>query len=152
MIYDQLSRIDLYRPLSSAIARGIDFVKSADLNALAVGRHEVDGERVYAVVFDYDTSAKGTGRWETHRRYIDLQLLIRGEETILVGDVDHLVGATDYDPAKDARFYESAKRSLPIVLVPGVFSIFFPHDGHRATLAVSEPAAIRKLVVKIAVG
>lgn len=151
MIFDHVSRIATYRSLSNHLARAIDFVQSTDLKALPTGRYEVDGERVYALVFEYETSIKGTARWESHRKYIDLQLLIAGEEKILVADIATLHGPGAYDAAKDVMFYESGESPVPTILGAGQFTILFPHDGHRATLAPRDPGPIRKVVLKIAV-
>lgn len=149
VIHDHLSRIETYRPLSAPLARALDFVRDTDLASLATGRHEVDGERVYALIFEYATALDPSARWESHRRYIDLQLVLAGEERILVADVATLGGPGAYDDARDVTFYESAGASQSVALTAGQFVILFPHDGHRATFALNGPGTVRKLVVKV---
>lgn len=150
MIYDHLSRISLYRPLSKHIARAIDFVQTAPLETLPAGRHEVDGEAVFATIYETHT-LEGGAKWESHRRYIDLQLMLRGREQQKVADINILADATPYDTAKDVVFYRSAPQALTAELSESQFVFYFPHDGHLPMIAVGSDTAIRKLVVKIAV-
>lgn len=150
MIHDSLTRIDVYRPLSKNIARAIDYIAATDLNALAAGKHEVDGDRVFALMFDVQTIVGGA-KWEAHRKYIDLQLMVRGRERQEVGDIDNLDGATPFDVEKDVMFFESARLSVSVDLQDGQFALYFPHDGHKPMIAVDGAKSIRKLVMKIAV-
>lgn len=152
MIFDAFSRIQTYRSLSPHLARAIDFLTSADLDALSLGRHEIDGERVYAMLLEYQTSPEGRAVWESHRKYIDLQLILRGREKILVADTAALKGAGAYDAAKDVIFYDGGEPTAPAELRERQFVILFPHDGHRATFSFGEPCLMRKVVVKIAAG
>ena len=150
MIYEQLARIDRYRALSPSMDRAIRFIHETDLATLPAGRCEVDGDRVYGMMLEYTTTPDGPSRWESHRKYIDLQLLLAGEEKMLVSDAKHLHGAGEYDVAKDVIFYASAERSLAVDALSGEFVVFFPHDCHRAMLAVRNACPIRKLVLKVA--
>lgn len=149
MIHDHVSRLQIYRTLSPHIARAIEFVSSTDLSRLAAGRHEVDGERVFATLYETQTLVGGA-RWESHRKYIDLQLMLAGEECQQVADITRLDGATPYDLQKDVQFYTGTANPLTVHLRDGHFVIYFPHDGHLPMIAASQPAPIRKLVLKIA--
>lgn len=151
MILDALTHLDLYQPLSTHIARAITFIRTTSIESLANGRHEIDGDHVFGVVHAYQTSQEGVGRWESHRRYIDLQIVLEGAERMLVTDTTQLVNATPFDSGKDVQFYERALRHQSVTLEPGLFALLFPHDGHRATLAIDAAVAVRKLVVKIEV-
>lgn len=151
MIYDRLTRIDTYRALSPAFHTAIAFLRSTNLANLPEGRTEIDGERVFGVVHEYHTSPNGSSRWESHRRYIDLQLILAGQERMLVADLDTLTEATPFDPSRDVSFYAGSRRAIAVDAQVDDFLIFFPHDGHRATIAVDDPGRVRKLVLKIAV-
>ncbi|MBK7541977.1 MAG: YhcH/YjgK/YiaL family protein [Candidatus Competibacteraceae bacterium] len=50
---------------------------ATDLNALAEGRHELAGDALFALVQDYHTKPQSEGFWEAHRRYTDLQFIVR---------------------------------------------------------------------------
>ena len=150
MIHDHFSRIALYRPLSRNIARAIDYLTSIDLDALSPGRHEVEPDRVFATLYETQTLLNGA-RWESHRKYIDLQLMLRGHERQKVADIEQLSGATPYAAEKDVIFYEKVIHPLTVDLRVAQFVFYFPHDGHLPMIAPIHEAAIRKLVLKIAV-
>ena len=151
MIFDHVTRLATYRPLSSNLARAIDFLRSANCSALPVGRHDVSGLDVYVIVQTYDTKPAERARWESHRRYIDVQLMLDGSERMDVADVSMMRDAIAYDEAKDATFYGGVDEFLPLIVRPATFAIFFPHDAHRPTVAARDPATVRKVVAKVAV-
>jgi len=91
------------------------------------------------------------GRWEAHRRYIDIQYLVSGIERIGYTPVANLALTTPYDEDKDVAFYQGHGDIL--TLEPGMFAVFFPHDAHMPMLceAGGSPKQVRKIVVKIPV-
>ena len=64
----------------------------------------VDGENVYASVQTYVT--KDDAKYESHRRYIDIQYMIDGEEKIGVTDLSNCVSCVEYDSEKDLELLE----------------------------------------------
>ena len=152
MIYDLLERIDIYRPLSPRIALAIEFAIANGQRAdLAAGRHEIAGDDVFALVNEYTTKPADAAKWEAHRTYIDLQLMLRGEERMDVADIGALAVSEPYDAARDVIFYTSPNHFQSVRVPASAFAFFFPHDAHRPTVAVAAPMMIRKLVVKIRV-
>ena len=83
MIVGQLVNWDkekhLYAP---AIQKAVAWLQQADLAALPTGRHEIDGDKLYAMVNEYTTEPKEKRRAEAHRKYVDVQCLVQGEEII----------------------------------------------------------------------
>lgn len=76
---------DIKQPLAmfpSAFQQAIAFINSHDLAALANGRYEIDGERMFANVMSFETQAAANKQGEVHQQYIDFQYLISGEERI----------------------------------------------------------------------
>ena len=73
MVIDQISNASVYLPLGPRIARALDYLRHTDLAGVAPGRYDLDGSDVYALVSEYVSKRPEEGRWEAHRRYIDLQ-------------------------------------------------------------------------------
>ena len=148
MILDTLARSDRYLALHPLFARAFDFLRNADLLALAPGKHAIDGERLFAIVEACPGRSRADAKLESHRRYIDIQLVLDGVDEMgwrpTAGCVDP---ATDYDAARDIRFYDDAPASW-IATPPGAFCLFFPDDAHAPLVG---DGMIRKVVVKIAV-
>jgi YhcH/YjgK/YiaL family protein len=148
MIFDHITNAHIYAPLGRRIGRALDYLKQTDLAALEPGRYEIEGASLYAVVSEYSTREPGGGRWEAHRRYIDLQYLVRGTERIGHAQLDRL-HAEPYDEQKDVMWVSGSGQF--VTLEPGDFMILWPHDAHMPGIARDVPAPVKKIVVKIAV-
>ncbi len=147
MIFDHISRADRYLALGPAFAAALAFLRRDDLGAMAAGTYELDGRRLYALVQDYQTKPAGDGKWEAHRRYIDLQYVVYGCEQFGCAPAGRMA-AGPYDeerdmerPQGDGAFSE---------LRQGEFMVLWPGEAHMPGMAIGEPAAVRKVVVKIA--
>jgi YhcH/YjgK/YiaL family protein len=148
MILDTLARSDRYHALHPLFARAFEFLRSADLAALEPGRHAIDGERLFAIVEACAGRARADAKLESHRRYIDIQLVLDGvDEMGWKPTADCADPATDYDASRDIRFYRDAPASW-VATPPGSFCLFFPDDAHAPLVGAG---MIRKVVVKIAV-
>jgi YhcH/YjgK/YiaL family protein len=148
MIADTLRNAHLYRGLSPRIALAFDYLRGMDLRGAVPGTREIDGTLVYAMVQEYETLPPAQGVWEAHRRHIDLQLLVAGTERIGYAHVARLTPGV-YDPARDVL--PLAGEGSFLTLGPGDFMLLFPEDAHMPKIAAGVPAAVRKIVVKIAI-
>ncbi len=148
MIVDHISQAGLYAALGRPIETALEYLRRTDLAALSPGRHVIEGENIYASVSEYTTKPPGAGRWEAHRRYIDLQYVVKGTERIGYAPVD-LLRAEPYDGEKDVTWLSGEGQF--VTLVPGDFMILFPSDAHMPGMAAGEPLPVKKVVVKIAV-
>lgn len=148
MILDRLTDMDRYATLHPRFARAIAYLRETNLAALAPGRYAIDGDALKAIVEETHGRSRADARLESHRRYIDLQLVLSGEESMGWRALNECQAPlADYAEEKDIRFYADAPASW-IAVPPGNFCIFFPSDAH-APLVGEGP--IRKLILKIAV-
>jgi YhcH/YjgK/YiaL family protein len=147
MILDQLGNALLYRPLQARFAKAFDYLASAALANLPAGRQTIQGDELFALVNDYVTQPQEKCRFEAHRRYIDIQLMVRGVERIGVANLSAMKDDEPYVAERDVAFFHGAGDL--ITLLPGTFAIFFPHDAHQPGIAVAEPVQCRKVVVKV---
>lgn len=123
------------------------------LQAVGVGQTErVElGDGVFALEQAYDSKPPATGRWESHYAYIDVQVIISGDENMEVADVKRLKIDEDFTPAKDLLFYQPFADGSVLRMKAGEAAVFFPVDAHKPSLAVGVPALVRKTVVKVPV-
>ena len=148
MMLDTLSRSGIYESLHPAFAAAFAFLRRPDLATLSAGRHMLDGEKLYAIVQEYDTRPLADGFLEVHRRYIDIQFVVSGAELIGYAPLTGQTVKEPYADAKDSAFLNGA--ADPIPLRQGHFAIFVPHDAHMPGRTVGAPARVRKIVVKVA--
>jgi len=148
MILDSLPQADRYFALHPLFVRAFEFLRGTDLKSLAPGKHTVEGERIFAIVEACAGRTWAEAKLECHRRYIDIQLVLEGVDEMGWKPVAECVDpATDYDVARDIRFFNDAPSSW-IATPPGSFCLFFPDDAHAPLVSTGQ---IRKVVVKIAV-
>ena len=152
MIIANLKNSNLYYGVNPGFETAFKFLERAAVEDLPVGRYELDGDRVYAMVQSYETKPSEAGAYEGHEKYIDVQFIISGIECIEFVDISKAAVKTPYDPAKDAAFFENSPLSGKAVFEAGEYGIFFPHDIHKPGRIYGEAAApVKKVVVKVKV-
>lgn len=115
---------------------------------LSLGRHEVN-DNFYYNVQEYETKVNPSKHFESHCQYVDVQVLISGEENLQIVDINRLSLEAPYDEAKDRILYNATADAASIVLRPGSFVVLYPKDAHR-TIALSwKPCKVRKIVGKV---
>jgi biofilm protein TabA len=151
MIIDRLDNRDATLEVSPRVLQALDYLRSTDLRSLPVGRHDLDGDRLFALVQEYTPRAAQDCVWEAHRKYIDVQYVVQGVERMGVANIAQMRIREPYDPARDVAFF--APGSDYIMVAAGSFAIFWPEDVHSPGVSVDDtaPAAVRKVVVKAAV-
>lgn len=148
MIYDTIEHAGVYRGISKNLAKALDFLTGTDLKSMPDERVEIDGERVFAFFQRYDT-LPANDRPEAHRRYIDIQYLIEGEELIGIAPLSAMKREVEARPERDIWFYEG--ETVNISIGGGRLAIFFPQDAHAPGIAAAESRPVRKVVIKVAV-
>ena len=148
MIIDTLESAARHAGLHPLFAAAFDFLKRPETRELPVGRHEVMGDRVFALVGKDQGRGREKSPLEAHRKYIDIQYVVSGDEWMGWRD---LASCRDtgrgYDAAREIEFFTAAPETW-FRVPPGSFAIFFPGDAH-APLAGTGP--VHKVVVKVAV-
>ena len=147
MIFDSLPTSSLYNRLSLNFEKAFGFLLQADLNSFPLGKHDIDGDNVFAIVSEYTTKPLSEARWEAHQAYADIQLLLAGEEKIGCAPLASMQVTETYNAEKDILFL--AGEGDYITVRPGVFAVFFPHDAHQPGVAKGMPQVVKKVVVKV---
>ena len=155
MITDTLQHIGQYQGMDLSLDRGLEYLKRvADdglAQRLADGRYEIQGQELYASVSTYTTQKPSVKPFEAHRKYIDLQYVFSGRETLYWSLLDRLRLEREYSEAEDSAHY-SGPEGVPIPLEAGCFAVLFPQDAHKPGCIWDKPGQVHKLVVKVRVG
>lgn len=149
MILDLLTHAGAYAGLGAHFAKAFNFLADTDLNQLPVGRTEIAGDKLFALVSDGPTKSRNECRFEAHRRYHDIQLVTYGEELMGYAPVENLRVLQPFREGDDYAFFEGVGTDL--FVCAGMFAMFMPQDGHRPSMAVTQPQRVRKVVLKVAV-
>lgn len=100
----------------------------------------------------YLPKPRSAGFFESHRRYIDVQVIVAGEELMEVEEIARLVVAEPYNPERDLIKYADTAAAAVLRMRTGDAAVFFPEDGHMPSLHWRGPGLVRKTVVKVPVG
>ena len=146
MIIDEICRADEYVDLSEGIRTALRFLKETNLQSIEPGRHDVDGNRVFAIVESYQTKSMDHGFWEAHRKHLDVQCVISGQEQLGYAPVSTMTGEP-YDEERD--FYKLRGTGDFVTLRPGMFAILKPQDAHMPGMAIGNSQAVKKIVIKV---
>ncbi|MEI6106451.1 MAG: YhcH/YjgK/YiaL family protein [Opitutae bacterium] len=123
----------------------------AQLASGASERVELAGG-VFAIEQVYPTKLRPEGFFESHRKYIDVQVIVAGEEVMEVEDIARLIVTDAYNPERDFLKYADTATASRLRLRAGDMAIFFPVDGHMPGLQSAGEELVRKTVVKVPVG
>ncbi len=101
------------------------------------------------IVQAYNTKPVSEGRPECHRKFLDVQYIVEGEECVGWADIADLTPDGDFDEANDIGFF-TGKTDL-VRVGAGFCYVVFPEDAHMPGIAVAESKPCRKMVIKLAV-
>jgi biofilm protein TabA len=99
----------------------------------------------------YAPRLRADGFFESHRKYIDVQVMVAGEELMEVQDISRLVVSDPYAPERDFVKYADATDTSVLKMRTGDVAVFFPEDGHMPSLRWRHADVVRKTVVKVPV-
>ena len=145
MILDTLANSALYEQAHPLFKKVFDFLKTSQLATMEPGRYEIDGDKAFAMIQEPENKPKAQCKLECHRKYIDLQLVVSGNESMGWAPIAGLGHALPFNEKDDAGFFKDAPQSWFDVR-PGAFAIFFPTDAHAPNAG---EGIHRKVVVKI---
>lgn len=149
MIYDKIDNLETYAGMSEDIRMGLEWIRDVKPDT-AVGVYQIT-PKVKAIVSEYETKLENEYGYEAHRKNIDIQYLLSGEERIACLPFERLKETQPYNEESDAAFYAASIKPQPsnLSLLPGYFAIFFPQDGHMPQLCVDKPIKVKKVVIKV---
>lgn len=148
MIADIIRNRQLYEGISPRIKAALEYISKTDFSSMEPGRYELDGSNLFVLVQVYDSIPKEQGKWECHRKYIDIQYIAEGIEQIGVNNIDKMKVITKYDPEKDIAFLDGTGDY--VTFSKGSYGIFFPGDAHQPKIAPENiPGPVRKVVAKV---
>lgn len=150
MIIDSLNNASKYFSLHSSFAKAFEFINTTDLANVADGKSDIaEGLKAIFSNAPGKTAAASLAKFECHDKNIDIQLCIKGVETIYWKPRAKCVTPNgDYNPEKDVRFF-SDEPDTSFQLTDGQFAIFYPEDVHAPMIGEGE---IKKLVIKVRIG
>ena len=152
MIIDDLKQFDRYVGLNPLFAAVADFLRATDLATLPTGITHIQGDDLYINVQEAPVKSRQEARFETHRRMIDIQIPISGDEEHGWAPAT-LLPQAPYNAETDMTLHDPAAPQTPediattyFTLRRGQFAIYFPSDGHAPAVTTT---GLRKVIIKV---
>ena len=140
------------KSLAKDIRFCIEFAKKNENKILSLvnGSYDVGYNNIKMNLGKYFTKSENDKFWESHKKYLDVQIMINGTEKVAINDIRDME-VKSFDEEKDLTILEGDK-AFDIIMKTGDVLVFFPNDVHKPELNVSEnddSGNIRKIVTKV---
>ena len=148
MIKDKLENAKTYYGISENLKKGFEWLAAQDLQNIKTGKYYISGENIYANVQEYET--KADSKYEAHRKYADIQYIIKGKELVGICNYNSCETITPYDSENDVEFLGCKTKETWQSLEEGEFLVLFPQDAHKPCISPKdEKTCVKKIVVKV---
>ena len=147
MIFTNLNDNLQNKSLSEKIQKCIEFTKKNNFEEYEPGSYDVPGTDIKVNVGNYNTKPENECSWESHLKYIDVQIMIKGREYIAFNNIRNLK-KTKFDEEKDFIGHEGPEL-FRVLLEDGDVLILDPEDGHMPGIKSEEIIPVKKIVYKI---
>ncbi|NJD03521.1 MAG: DUF386 domain-containing protein [Ruminiclostridium sp.] len=147
MIVDSIENAGQYYCIGTRIEKALRYLKETDFSTMKPGRYEIEGSNIYVLLLEYDTKPVVEGKWEAHRKYIDVQYMEEGAELLGYSLLSNLEVIREYNAEDDYALLKG--KGDMITLNSGTFAILYPADAHMPGMELGAPKPVIKVVVKI---
>ena len=144
MVIDNLKNLRDYESLNPLFGKAFDYIEFTDLNALEPGKIVLIENELIVNVNQIPAKTKEEAKLETHNEYVDIQLPLSDVEVMGYTQRVDLPEA-EYDASIDMTLYDGLAADY-ITVKPGMFTLFFPEDGHAPGIT---PTGLKKIIIKV---
>ncbi|KNC93919.1 N-acetylneuraminate anomerase [Trabulsiella odontotermitis] len=144
---------DIHQPqaagLPQAIADALTQALAAKPEHKEAGQYLLQGDTLYMNVMQFATQLPQEKRAELHRDYLDIQVLLEGEERIHYGLNGSARECDVWNEEGDYQLCDAIEGEQTLTLKPGMFAVFMPGEPHKPGCHEREEHIIRKVVIKL---
>ena len=150
MIKDKICNFNIYVNAHPLFETAFKWLKENAVPDIADGRIEISEDRIIALPQHYHTHPFESAKFEVHKKYIDIQYVVSGNEYIYIGEPESMTTVTPFNTEKDIAFFNGSGNAVR--LNPGDFMIIWPHEAHEPCVNTDENSSyVHKIIMKIAV-
>lgn len=152
MILGNINHLDLIPYLPTKIKQSIEYIKDNVNSNTPVGRYDIDGDNMFFMVSDSTLRHIHEANPEFHKKYLDVQIVLDGQEGMAVSTLPpHTKVLDDKLADNDIAFIETPPEETMLILQSNDFIVFLPNEVHKPLCTINNKiTTVRKVVVKIA--
>ncbi len=152
MITNSLDKLSDYKQVIPSLKEILNYLKTNDIFSSKIGKYPILGESAFLLIQEYLTKPEFEKEWESHRKFIDIQIVLKGQEYMGYSPISCLKIKNDYNPEKDVILYENDDKNHSCLFIQEKhFCVFFPEDGHKPGYHLKVERPVKKAVIKVAV-
>ena len=149
MIYAELKNIKTYKGINKNLDKAIDFIVERKYLNASYGKNIIDGDAVYFNCPEKPITRENTNLdLEYHKKYIDIHIVLEGEESIAYTPFEDCIETKSYNVEEDYGLVKG-KAQVEFIMNPKNFLLFFPEEPHLALLKIDTPKEIKKVIFKV---
>ncbi len=149
MIYGELRELKFYKGISENLDKAIECIESGVYKNGVPGKNEIDGDNVFFNCQTVTTQPIEERFFEGHKKYIDIQIVIKGEEKLGYTSRSNVIRTSPWNRETDFEKYEGSVDHL-FDLNEDTFIILFPEEPHMPLIhGENGPMEIKKAVFKV---
>lgn len=148
MLYFDIQDKKHYETIDTGLEECLNFISSMDLTGLVMGQHKLT-ENISYNMFSYQTATEDERQWEAHQKFIDIQMMIEGEEWIGYQDIKKMKKG-EYQ-SEDDYLPVSGNKSFDLLLKEKRILILYPEDAHKTGITLDKSNQVTKIVFKVKV-
>lgn len=149
MILGKISELSAQSGMAPQLLSIIKQALALHPETLSAGRHEIEGDNIFMNVMSFETAEPHSKRYEHHREYLDVQLLLSGFERIDFGPQGAAIEPDIYHEDDDYQLCEMISPCQTLHMQPGMFAIFLPGEPHKPGCISDVAQTISKVVIKV---
>ncbi|KLN97716.1 N-acetylneuraminate anomerase [Moellerella wisconsensis] len=150
MLFGHISDLSIMPEMHPVLRKAIEQALVLDPASLAPGSYPIEGDKVFMNVMTFETQAREQKRAELHQRYVDIQILLSGEEVIDFGVRGSAQEATPYNADDDYQLTDTIIHPQTLSLTPNMFAVFMPYEPHKPGIAAERGVnTLKKAVIKV---
>lgn len=127
----------------------VAYLKELTISEQDIGKKQIVDENFYYTIQSYMTKPSNECKLESHRKYVDIQIMISGNEAMDIVDISRLKIHIEYDEEKDIILWKEPKRMARVTLKKGDAIVLYPENAHRGAISVADNEKVLKIVGKV---
>ena len=149
MIIDSIKNAKKYYCVHPSFEKAFEALAAID-ESTPNERITVDGDNIFINLSEYVNKNVDECLFESHKKYIDIQYVVTGEEYIDLCDQEILKATDDRLDTDDIAFFENTDKFSRADLTEGIFVVIFPGEAHKPCIAPDgKGVKVKKAVAKI---
>lgn len=150
MILGNVNDLSIMVEINAKLITAINLALKQSPLLLKEGSYPIEGDNIFMNVMSFATQPAENKKFELHRNYIDVQILLQGQERIDFSTLNQAVAPTEYDERDDYQLCEEVTNLQSVELTAGMFAIFMPNEPHKpGIIASTGTTTLKKAVIKV---